>query len=139
VCDVGVSIKRRPRPVLGCWATEKKNIKLKCFEKFSSLHGYLKWRIFIIYVDRSLTPYAFRFTLTESRSNVCFSACHILQGVVTFCHQHGPTDSQTSVDTGVHRTQTRVFAEPSINWNRSAPNDSIYIEAVVPVLEMLIC
>jgi hypothetical protein len=32
-----------------------------------------------------------------------------------------------------------VFTEPCINWNRSLPNDSIYIEVVVPVLEMLIC
>jgi hypothetical protein len=58
---------------------------------------------------------------------------------MSYCLQHGPIDSTTSVDTGVYRTQTRVFTEPCINWNMSLPNDSIYIEVVVPVLEMLIC
>ena len=96
-------------------------------------------RTFIVYVDHCLTPYVFRFTLTKSRNNVCLSAFH--SRVLSYCLEHGQIDSETSVDTGVPvlSTQTRVFTEPSMNGNRSLPNDSIYIEVVLPVLEMLIC
>jgi len=90
-------------------------------------------------MDHCLRSYVFHSTLTVSRNSVCFSASHSLQCVVSYCLQHGPIDSTTSVDTGVHHTQTRVFTEPHINWNMSLPNDSIYTEVVVPVLEMLIC
>jgi hypothetical protein len=96
-------------------------------------------RILVIYMDHCVMRYVFHCTLTESRNNMCFSASRSLQCVVSYCLQHGPIDSTTSVDTGVHRTQTRVFTEPCINWSRSLPNDSICIEVVVPVLEMLVC